>query len=40
MIKQFKKDHAGFYVVVDQVFLVNFNKNLYNIRIERVVGGG
>ena len=40
MIKQFKRDHAGYYVVVDQVFLVNFNKNLYNIRIQRVVGGG
>ena len=40
MVKQFKRDHAGYYIVVDQVFLVNFNKSLYNIRIERVVGGG
>ncbi len=40
LIKQFKRDYAGYYVVADQIFKADFNKNVFYINIERIVGGG
>jgi len=39
-MKQFKRDYAGYYVAIDQIFTVNFNKSAYFIKVEKIVGGG
>lgn len=40
LVRQFKKDYVGYYVAIDQIFTVSFNKNAYFVKVEKIVGGG
>ncbi len=40
LAKVFKRDFSGFYVALDQVFVINFNKSPYILTVDKIVGGG
>jgi hypothetical protein len=38
LIKQFKKDYNGYYLAVDQVFVLSFMKTPFIVTIDRMFG--
>lgn len=38
LVRQFKKDFNGFYLAVDQVFVINFQKSPLIITVDRILG--
>lgn len=38
LMKQFKKDYNGYYLAVDQVFVLNFMKTPFIVTIDRMFG--
>jgi hypothetical protein len=38
LVKQFKKDYNGYYLAVDQVFVLSYTKTPFILTIDRIFG--